>query len=66
MSLCGGHEADSAVTVLMVVPLDKRAYPLPRGEQAFKSLTRISQSVFQGLEQRFRIWIIVADRRTTE
>ena len=66
MALCRGNEADGAVAMFMVVPLNEHANPLPCGKEIFKRLTRISGSVFQCLEQRFRVRIIVADRRTTK
>ena len=66
MAFCRGDEADGAMTMLVVVPRGKGADPLPCREETFKRPLRIDRAVFQGLEQRLRERIIVADRRATE
>ena len=50
MALCRGHEADGAMTMLVVVPSGKGANPLTGREEVFKRTLRIDRAVFQGLE----------------
>ena len=52
--------------MLMVVPLHKHADPLVGDKQIFERLVRISWPILQRLEQRFRVWIVVAGHRATK
>ena len=66
MALVGCNESNRAVTMLVVVPLNEGADPLPGGQQTFKGTTRIGRAVFHRSKQRFREWIVVAHRRAAK
>ena len=61
MAFCRGDEADGAMAMLVVVPSGKGADPLTGRKEVFKRSLRIDRAVFQGLEQRLRERIVVAD-----
>ena len=66
MALGGGDEADRAVAVLVVVPVHQAIDPVAGGGEVGKGLQRIGGAVFEGFEQRFRVRVVVADRRSAE
>ncbi len=66
MALGRGHEANGAMPVFVVVPLHQVVHPLLGDGQIGKRLQRVLRTVFQGFEQRFRIRIVVTDRRSAE
>ena len=51
MTLCRGHEADTTVAVLIVVPADKVAHPTAGCVQICKAIRRPLRTVFQGSKQ---------------
>ena len=52
MALRRGHEADAAVAVLMVVPVNKVAHPAACCVSIGKAILRPLRAVFQGSKQR--------------
>src|SRR5665647_225014 len=66
MALVWCDETNGAVTMLMVVPMHECADPLAGSEQVLERPVGIVGSVFQCLEERFRIRVVIADRRSTE
>ena len=51
MALVGCNESNCAVAMLVVVPLNEGADPLPVGQQVFKWATRIGRAVFHRSKQ---------------
>jgi len=66
MTLIRCHIANGAVTMFMVVPLNKAMYPLPFRLKAFERLVRVSGRIFQGTKQALGVRVVVTDRRATE
>ena len=60
MTLCRGDEADTAVAMLVVVPLDEVVDPDTGGAQAGKAAYWPLRAVLQRPEQGFRIGVVVA------
>ena len=63
VALIGRDELDAAVPVPVVVPVHNRGHPLARLVLAGERSARVIRSVFRCSEQRFRIWVVVADAR---
>jgi hypothetical protein len=55
------HEPDAAVAVLIVVPIHERTYPQAGLLHALEWPPRVVRPVFQGVEKRFRVGVVVAD-----
>ena len=55
------HEPDAAVVVLVVVPIHKRIYPQAGLLYALEGTRGVVRPVFQGVEQRLRVGVVVAD-----
>ena len=51
MALVWRDESNRAVTMLVVVPLNEGADPLPGGQQTFKGTARIGRAVFHRSKQ---------------
>ena len=66
MALSGGNEADRAVAVFVVVPLNQRGRPGAGGRDVRKRIQRVRRTIFKRPEQGFRVRIVVADGRTTQ
>ena len=49
MALIGRDESDRAVTMLVVVPLNEGADPLPGGQYTFKGAVRIGRASSNGI-----------------
>ena len=64
--LVGSHELDADVAVPMVVPVHKRSRPLAGLFHAGEWATWEVRPVFRCLEQRFGVWVVVADTRPRE
>ena len=52
--------------MLVVVPLHERVYPGPCGRDVHERMDGVSRPILEGLEQRFGVRIVVADRRATQ
>ncbi len=66
MALVWRDETNGAMAVLMVVPMHERLDPLTGRKQALKRPAGVVGPVFQSLEQRLRIRVVVADCRAAE
>jgi hypothetical protein len=55
MALVWGDEADSAMSVLAIVPVDEAFDPRPRGVDGFEGLAGVRRDVFEGAKERLRI-----------
>lgn len=66
MPLSRRDKANGAVAIFVIVPLHHACYPAPRLYEIGERLQRMLRPVFQGLEQRFRVRVIVTDGRSTE
>ena len=55
------HEPDTAVAVLIVVPAHKCCHPAASLCHALEWPPGVVRPVFQGVEQRFRVGVVVAD-----
>lgn len=66
VTLLRRYELDTAVAVLVVVPVDKRRQPLTGLVLAGEWLTRVIRSVIHRPEQGFRVRVVVADARPGE
>ena len=66
MALGRGDEADRAVTVLVVVPLDQRGGPSPGGCDIGERVNWVRRTIFERFEQGFRVRIVVADGGTSQ
>ena len=64
VTLLWRHELDAAVAVLVVVPVNELCHPLTGlifGGERFAGVVR---PVFHCAEQRFGVWVVIADART--
>ncbi len=66
MTLIRCHVANSAVTVLMVVPLHKAMHPFACRLNAFERLARVGWRIFQRTKQALRIRVVVGHPRPTK
>ena len=66
VALVGRDEFDAALTVPVVVPVDKGRYPLARLRFAGKWPIGVLGPVFDRSEQGFRVGVVVADARPRE
>jgi hypothetical protein len=55
------HEPDAAVAVLIVVPAHKCCYPAASLCHALEGTRGVVRPVFQGVEKRLRVGVVVAD-----
>ncbi len=63
ITLCWRDEADSAVSVFVVVPTDKITYPASCSIQGLEALSRVLRAVLQCFEKRLRVWGVIIDTR---
>jgi len=63
MTLCWRDEADSAVSVFVVLPMDKITHPASCSSQGLEALGRPLRAVLQCAEKRLRVWIVIIDTR---
>ncbi len=61
MTLCWTHIADSAVSVLVVVPVDKPTGPVSRVLHVRKPCGRVLRPILRRAEQRLDEGVVVAD-----
>ena len=66
VTLLRRRELDPAVAVPMVVPVDKRRHPLAGLVLAGKWPSRVIRPVLRCAEQRFGVWVVIADARPRE
>lgn len=64
--LCGGDKTDSAMAVLVVVPLNEASYPFPCSTDMGEAVRGITGTIFARAEQRLRVRVIVANPWPTE
>lgn len=64
--LRGGDETDSAMVVLVAVPLNEASYPLPCSINMGEAIRGITGTILARTEQRLRVGVIVADPWATE
>jgi hypothetical protein len=62
VNVCGRHHPDAAVPVLMVVPMEVAAAEAPRIVDGTESI-REARAVFEGLELRFRVRVVIGNVR---
>lgn len=60
MTLRWSDIADATMAVLMIIPVDKEACPLPRGTEITESSGRERRLILRGAEQRLDKGIVVA------
>jgi hypothetical protein len=65
MALRRGEVADSAVVVVVIVPLHEPRAPVSGGLQIGEPLERERWPILNGAEQRLDEWIIIADPACT-
>ncbi len=66
MTLSGRDEADTAVTMLRVVPGNEALHPGAGLIDIAEALPRVGRCVLQRPEQSLGVWVVVRDRRATK
>lgn len=61
MSLAGGNITDATVKMFIVIPVDKPPHPASGQFKGLKAFGRIVRTILARTEQRFGIWIVIAD-----
>ena len=66
MALLGCDEKNGAVAMLKVIPVHKRAHLLMGRQEVLECLARIVGTVFERLEERLGIRVVITDGRAAE